>query len=513
MTPREKPLISFCITTHNRAGCLDKTLESLVIQSRFRDSDDIEIVVSDNNSTDETESVVRKYQELYGQRIIYVKRNETIVELHFKKALQGCRGVFRKLSTDWFIYRNGFLENLATLVSLAIEERPLIYFLNNPRSIEPKVEPCGSMDSFLERVSYMLTWNGGYGVWEDDFDKFADSVEYEKKQISIPYFVLKQLESSPASLIYDANFAHPLPEMRKGPYNLAEVFCKNYMDLVNSFRESGLISERIFNIEKKRVFEEVFLTHYFSPNHNFYGAGYREFLCYYDSESYVESGLRCGYITYARTRDRMAERLQTIKSVEDLRLVWRDLNPQNDTIMQRPFNPQVVLVGRYSYGPLNVYTWGAENEGLIIGNFVSIADDVTFLLGGNHDHQRFTTCPVKVKFYGHQLEAESKGPIFVGDDVWLAHGTTILSGVSIGQGAVVAAGAVVTRDIPPYAIAAGNPAKVIKFRFSDMVIKQLIRIDFANLTPETFQRIGEELATLHVTDSNVDQIISKLVKH
>jgi acetyltransferase-like isoleucine patch superfamily enzyme len=512
MRSREKPLISFCITTHNRAGCLDKTLESLVIQNRFRDSDDIEIVVSDNNSTDETESIVRKYQESYGQRIVYVKRNEIIPDLHFKKALQGCRGVFRKLSTDWYFYRDGFLENLATLVSVAMEERPLIYFLNNPRSIEPKVEPCGSMDIFLERVSYMLTWNGGYGVWEDDFDKFSDSVEYEKKQISVPYFVLKQLESSPASLIYEADFAHPLAEMRKGSYNLAEVFCKNYVDLIYLFKKRGLISDRVFQIEKKKIFEEVFLADYFSSDHNFYGASYREFLNNYDGESYVENGLKNGYLSYARTRENIVNRLQGVTNADELRLIWRDLNPHNDTVMQRPFNPQVVLVGNYSYGPLNIHTWGAGNEGLIIGNYVSIAENVTFLLGGNHDHQRFTTCPVKVKFYGSQIEAESKGPIFIGDDVWLAHGATIMSGVSIGQGAVIAAGAMVVRDIPPYAIAAGNPARVIKFRFSDSVIQRLVKLDYKKISSKTFEQIGEELATLHVNDGNIDWVISRLVE-
>ena len=78
-------------------------------------------------------------------------------------------------------------------------------------------------------------------------------------------------------------------------------------------------------------------------------------------------------------------------------------------------------------------------------------------------------------------ETQAKGDIIVNDDVWIGDSALILSGVEIGQGAVIAAGAVVTEDVPPYAVVGGVPARVIKYRFTDDVIKELVKIDYAKV--------------------------------
>lgn len=93
----------------------------------------------------------------------------------------------------------------------------------------------------------------------------------------------------------------------------------------------------------------------------------------------------------------------------------------------------------------------------------------------------FSTFPFKVKFLNYEVEALTKGPIIVKDDVWIGFGSFVLSGVTIGQGAVVAAGSVVTKDVPPYAIVGGNPARVIRYRFSNEQVDTLKRIDFSEI--------------------------------
>ena len=128
-------------------------------------------------------------------------------------------------------------------------------------------------------------------------------------------------------------------------------------------------------------------------------------------------------------------------------------------------------VGRGTYGKPIIRHWG-EPSTLRVGCFCSIAsrgEAVTIFLGGNHRTDWITTYP----FYGlwesaKHLEGHSvsRGDVVIGNDVWIGEGAVILSGVSLGNGAVVGASSVVTRDVPSYTIVAGNPAKAIRQRFS-----------------------------------------------
>lgn len=138
-------------------------------------------------------------------------------------------------------------------------------------------------------------------------------------------------------------------------------------------------------------------------------------------------------------------------------------------------------VGDYTYGHPTVYDWN-EGTTLKIGRFTSIAEGVTIMLGGNHRTEWVTTYPFPAindkwpeaqGIGGHPV---SKGDVVIGNDVWLGYGATILSGVKIGDGAVIAAKALITKDVPPYSIAGGCPAKVIKYRFSPTTIERLLSL-------------------------------------
>ena len=104
---------------------------------------------------------------------------------------------------------------------------------------------------------------------------------------------------------------------------------------------------------------------------------------------------------------------------------------------------------------------------------------------------------------GKRNEGISKGDIIIADDVWVGAGAIILSGVHIGQGAVVAAGAVITKDVPPYAIVGGVPAKVIKYRFSDDLIAELLKVDFSQLDNKT---ILDHIDNLYQKLESVEQL-------
>jgi acetyltransferase-like isoleucine patch superfamily enzyme len=189
---------------------------------------------------------------------------------------------------------------------------------------------------------------------------------------------------------------------------------------------------------------------------------------------------------------------------------FRKCNSHNATFPVNIFRLEKVKVGNITYGGIEITDHSDADTQVQIGHCCSIAPGVKFVLGGEHNIQYLCNFPFKAKFGLIEREAPSKGSIIVKDDVWICVNSIILSGVTIGQGAVIAAGSVVTKDIPPYAIAGGVPANVIKYRFSENVIKKLLKIDYSKLNPKT---IVDHIDSWYepVTDNNVDNLLNKVL--
>lgn len=132
-------------------------------------------------------------------------------------------------------------------------------------------------------------------------------------------------------------------------------------------------------------------------------------------------------------------------------------------------------IGRFTYGNPEVF-FANSGARLRIGSFCSIAEEVQLFLGGEHRIDWVTTYPFPAMlesarlFTGHPA---TKGDIVIGHDVWIGRGATVLSGVKIGNGAVIGARALVAKDVPPYAIVSGNPAKLLRLRFEAEVVAAL----------------------------------------
>ena len=181
---------------------------------------------------------------------------------------------------------------------------------------------------------------------------------------------------------------------------------------------------------------------------------------------------------------------------------WREHNKNNGTIAMKIFDENMVSIGMSTYGELNVISFNNKSY-LKIGNFCSIAQEVYFLLDVEHCIETISSYPFKAKILDAGNEAFSKGDIVIEDDVWIGFRSTILSGVHIGQGAVVAAGSVVTKDVPPYAIVGGVPAKVIKYRFSQDMINKLMNVDYSKLT---YEMVKEHIEDLYKELIDVEQL-------
>lgn len=159
---------------------------------------------------------------------------------------------------------------------------------------------------------------------------------------------------------------------------------------------------------------------------------------------------------------------------------WRKNNMHNDTCIRSIFDLDLLQVGKATYGNLHITSYAHDSK-IYIGNYCSIAEEVRFVINGGHRIDTISSFPFKVNVLGEKEEATTKGDIIVDDDVWIGYRATILDGVHIGQGAVVAAGAVVSSDVDPYTIVGGVPARPIKRRFADEEIELLMQVDYAAL--------------------------------
>ncbi|MBM3105230.1 CatB-related O-acetyltransferase [Pseudomonas sp. V1] len=154
-------------------------------------------------------------------------------------------------------------------------------------------------------------------------------------------------------------------------------------------------------------------------------------------------------------------------------------------------------IGTGTYGIPEVIEFGDDTV-LKVGSYTSIAEGVQILLGGEHRTDWLTTYPFPamvdevrdIKDY-----APSKGDVVIGSDCWICTNAVILSGVTIGHGAIVAAGAVVTRDVPPFAVVGGNPCKHIRWRFEEDVRALLLEAAWWDWPMEEVKAVARMLCS------------------
>lgn len=181
-----------------------------------------------------------------------------------------------------------------------------------------------------------------------------------------------------------------------------------------------------------------------------------------------------------------------------LRQIWRVRNPGLRPPPGKLRNefPQYDI-GRGTYAPnLSVLGYDSDRT-LSIGNYCSIAARVEILLGGEHRYEAVSTYPFGTfnKQHRHLDHFRSKGDVRIGSDVWIGRGVTICSGVQIGHGAVLATEALIVKDVPAYAIVGGNPAKILKYRFTQEQIAKLLAIAWWDWPEDKIIRHAPQLAS------------------
>ena len=166
-------------------------------------------------------------------------------------------------------------------------------------------------------------------------------------------------------------------------------------------------------------------------------------------------------------------------------------------------------LGKYSYGT-PIIRWQNSDSKFVCGKFCSIANNVNIYLGGNHNSNWITTYP-----FGHinknifnsfngEGHPSTNGNVIIENDVWICDNVTIMSGVKIGNGAIIANNSHVVKNVEPYSIVGGNPAKLIKYRFSDNQIRNLLKIKWWDWDDD---KINKNIKLL--CNDNIDEFIEK----
>jgi len=163
-----------------------------------------------------------------------------------------------------------------------------------------------------------------------------------------------------------------------------------------------------------------------------------------------------------------------------------------------------IYIGKHTYfsSPPTRLEYNDVNSKVRIGHYTSVAQDVIFQAGGNHNTHFATTYPLITRLMPNRPPLSEMpivdDDIVIGSDVWICRDVKIMGPLKIGHGAILAAHSVVTKDVPPYAIVAGNPARIKKFRFDQEIIDKLLEIAWWNWSDEEVLERADDLVGLDI---------------
>lgn len=245
------PILSICIPTYNRATYLEDTINSIVSQKRFQETNDVEIIISDNCSEDNTREVSEKYVEIYGAKIRYFRNTENIKDSNFEKVLSYGKGIFLKLNNDTLTHHENTLDKIIEVINQNIKNKDILFFSNGSLKNITKIH-CNDLDSFIKTVSYFSTWIGSFGIWKEDFDSIENFNSNAKLQLVQTDVLLRLISSNRSALVDNAKIFDSVVPKTKGGYNFYQVFVTNYIGLLENYRVTKQISRiTLFNEKTK----------------------------------------------------------------------------------------------------------------------------------------------------------------------------------------------------------------------------------------------------------------------
>lgn len=254
----KKLLLSICIPTYNRAKYLKNSIDSIICQKEFLDGY-VEIIISDNASTDETEELVRDYIEKFNN-VLYYKNEKNIRDRNFPLALSRGRGLYRRLCNDTLIFKDSALEECCKIIKENIEEKPFIVWTNDALNQNMNLMKT-DFKGYVHNVSYWITSIACFGLWAEECKQIENDVAGAELYL---WQVRKALESAKKKnnvLICNKGLTETqFVEGKNISYGIFQVFYENYFELLDPYFKEKSLDENEKNYLERDLLFNFFMT-------------------------------------------------------------------------------------------------------------------------------------------------------------------------------------------------------------------------------------------------------------
>jgi len=247
------PLLSICIPTFNRSKYLKETLNSIVSQNIFLNSNKIEIIISDNCSNDDTESISMGYVNIFPNKVKYYCNKLNIYDENFLKALSLGNGDFLKLNNDNLTHEKDSLDKMIKLIEDNSLYKPILLFTSGALK-KYKIISSFGINNFIADISYFSTWIGAFGIWKENYHNLVNSnVIFCTKNLRQTELIYKQFQFNNSYLIDDRNIFNSNNKSVRGGYDFVDVFLYQYNFILKQDFILQNIKKRIYLSEMNRV--------------------------------------------------------------------------------------------------------------------------------------------------------------------------------------------------------------------------------------------------------------------
>lgn len=382
------PILSICIPTYNRSGYLYYTLKSIVEQEIFQNTNDVEIIISDNCSSDLTEKISRIFVNQYPEKIIYCKNDQNIGVQNIEKALSLGNGEVLKLHGDNFVFKENSLSSILQEINKQRDERNLIFFANGLSPVQ-KNKLCKNQRDFLAAASYLSLWMTAFSIWKDDLTYFKDFSKSIPEQFMQANVLFKLNSFGRKISVFNNVLFEEKEVLNETKINVIKLYGKDYLDFLKQYFELGTLNKIAYEEEKKTLFFNYIIPmrflysnqNTFNPNktrsisdENYWDILYSD---YWKNLYFYTSVFKILKLMFKTKLKSLIQRFDKNYYQE----YWRNRNPHNSTTIVKGLDISKIFVGKNVKGLIDVKFSSNPNDLLIIDDGVEIGEDVKFAFG------------------------------------------------------------------------------------------------------------------------------------